>query len=332
MIPTSPPTARPTEQSTTLSRIGPSGESVEKMTADARSTLRQLELDVTRRLDGLLHGDHRGLVPGHGSELGETRAYQPGDDIRRIDWNVTARLNEAYIRQTIAERELETWLVADIGARLGMGSANREKRELALAAAASVGFLTQRDGNRIGALLTGPGHEQVISPKGTRKHLLHVLHTLACTASEEGSGITDLTTAFQRLGALAKRRGMVAVVSDFRVVPGWEDSIAVLARRHDVVAFEVVDPLELELPNVGLLPVVDPATGQLVEIPTNKARVRKAYADAAQERRAHLASTFRRHGIDHIEMRTDHAWLDDVVRFVARRKHRILATAPRRRG
>ncbi|MBT8241684.1 MAG: DUF58 domain-containing protein, partial [Acidimicrobiia bacterium] len=121
---------------------------VERVAADARSTLRQLELDVTRRLDGLLHGDHKGLVPGHGSELGETRRYEAGDDIRRIDWNVTARLSEAHVRQTIAERELESWIVVDTGARLGYGSVNREKRDLALAAAASVGFLTQRDGNR----------------------------------------------------------------------------------------------------------------------------------------------------------------------------------------
>ncbi len=302
------------------------------MTADARSTLRRLELDVTRRLDGLLHGDHSGLVPGHGSELGETRRYQPGDDIRRIDWNVTARLNEAYIRQTIAERELETWLVADVGPRLSMGTAAREKRELALAAAASVGFLTQRDGNRIGAILAGPENHQVIGPKGSRRHLLHVLHTLSNSSSPEGTGVTDLGEAFRRLGALAKRRGMVAVVSDFRVAPGWEDSLAVLARRHDVVAFEVADPLELELPNVGVLPVVDPATGRLIEIPTHKAKVRRAYHQAALERRAALDATFRKHGVDHIELRTDHAWLDDIVRFVARRKQRILATDSRRRS
>lgn len=305
---------------------------VEKVASDARSTLRQLELDVTRRLDGLLHGDHKGLVPGHGSELGETRRYEPGDDIRRIDWNVTARLPEAHIRQTIAERELETWLVIDTGPRLGYGSVNREKRDLALAAAASVGFLTQRDGNRIGAVLTGPNDEKVIGPRGSRKHLMHLLHQVAGSRSEEGDGVTDLGASIRRVGAIAKRRGMVAVISDFRVGPGWEDHIAVLARKHDVIACELVDPLELSLPNVGLLPVVDPGTGQMIEVPTHRAKVREAYAKAAQERRESIATMFARHGIDHIEMRTDHAWLDDVVHFVAKRKHRLLATAGRRRA
>lgn len=304
---------------------------VETVAADTRATLRQLELDVTRRLDGLLHGDHKGLVPGHGSELGETRRYEPGDDVRRIDWNVTARLSEAHIRQTIAERELESWIVIDTGARLGYGSINREKRDLALAAAASVGFLTQRDGNRIGAILTGPESEQVIAPRGSRKHLMHVLHQVAHARSDEGSGVTDLGATIKRVGSIAKRRGLIAVISDFRVMPGWEDALAVLARKHDVIACEVLDPLELELPNVGLLPVVDPGTGRLIEVPTHRAKVRTAYATAAQERRQAMTQVFARHGIDHIEMRTDHAWLDDVVHFVAKRKHRLLATAGRRR-
>lgn len=304
---------------------------VEHVAADARSTLRKLELDVTRRLDGILHGDHKGLVPGHGSELGETRRYEAGDDIRRIDWNVTARLSEAHIRQTIAERELETWVIVDNGARLGMGSVSQEKRDLALAATASVGFLTQRDGNRIGAILTGPGGEQVIAPRGSRKHLMHLLHQVASTQSPEGSGITDLESTLRRIGAVAKRRGMVAVISDFRVKDGWQDAIAVLARRHDVIACEIVDPLEMELPNVGLLPVIDPATGQLIEVPTQKAKVRQAYAEAAIARRQEISGSFVRHGIDHIELRTDHDWMNDVVRFVAQRKHRLLATAGRRR-
>jgi uncharacterized protein (DUF58 family) len=307
-------------------------EPVNKVAADARSTLRQLELDVTRRLDGLLHGDHKGLVPGHGSELGETRRYEPGDDIRRIDWNVTARLSEAHIRQTIAERELESWIVVDTGARLGYGSIGREKRDLALAAAASVGFLTQRDGNRIGAVLTGPDSEQVIGPRGSRKHLMHVLHQVAGTRSVEGSGVTDLGATMKRVGSIAKRRGLVAVISDFRVIPGWEDPLAVLARKHDVIVCELVDPLELELPNVGMLPVIDPGTGTLIEVPTHRAKVREAYAMAAQERRDSMTNMFARLGIDHIEMRTDHAWLDDVVHFVAKRKHRLLATAGRRRA
>lgn len=292
-----------------------------------REVLRRLELDVTRRLDGLLHGDHRGLVPGHGSELGETRRYAPGDDVRRIDWNVSARLSEAHIRQTIAERELETWLVVDRSPRLDFGTAQCEKRELVLAAAAAVGFLTNRDGNRIGAMLAGRGGIEMIAAKSSRKHLLRLLHQIATTPRGDGAGITDLSAALHRLGSVAKRRGLVVVVSDFRVQPGWEDSLRVLARRHDVLAVEVVDPRELELPNVGMLTIVDPATGAIREIATQKQQVRDAYATAAATRRAHLSTTFQAARVDHLVMRTDDDWLDDVVAFVATRRRRLEATS-----
>ena len=292
-----------------------------------RELLRRLELDVTQRLDGLLHGDHRGLVPGHGSELGETRRYAPGDDVRRIDWNVTARLSEAHIRQTIAERELETWLVLDRSPRLDFGSARHEKRELVLAAAAAVGFLTNRDGNRIGALLAGRGEPTLLPARGSRKHLLHVLHTIATTPRGDGAGITDLGAALAQLGSVAKRRGLVVVVSDFRVADGWQAPLRVLTNKHDVLAVEIVDPLEMALPNVGPLPIRDPATGQIVEVATHKKKVRVAYAAAAETRRQELSDTFRSNRIDHLTLHTDAEWLDDLVRFIGARRHRLAAMA-----
>ena len=290
-----------------------------------REVLRRLELDVTQRLDGLLHGDHRGLVPGHGSELGETRRYAPGDDVRRIDWNVTARLSEAYIRQTIAERELETWLVLDRSPRLDFGSAKHEKRELVLAAAAAVGFLTNRDGNRIGALLAGRGDPTLLPAKGSRKHLLHILHTIATAPRGDGAGVTDLGAALAQLGSVAKRRGLVVVVSDFRVADGWQAPLRVLTNKHDVLAVEVIDPLEMALPNVGPLPITDPATGQTIEIATHKKKVRDAYAAAAEARRQLLSETFRANRVDHLTLHTDAEWLDDLVRFIGARRHRLVA-------
>ncbi len=288
-----------------------------------REVLRRLELDVTMRLDGLLHGDHAGLVPGHGTELGETREYAPGDDVRRIDWNVSARLPEVHIRQTIAERELETWLLVDRSPRLDFGTAQREKRDLVLAAAAAVGFLTSRDGNRIGALLVGRDATHTVPAKSSRKHLLQLLHQISDSPRGDGAGVTDLSEGIRRLGSLARRRGLVVLVSDFRVEPGWQEAAAALARRHDVLAVEVLDPRELELPNVGLIPMVDPATGTVREVPTHKKSVRDAYAAAAAERRTDLAATFRSHRIDHLVLRTDEDWLDDVVRFIAARRHRL---------
>lgn len=296
-----------------------------------REILRKLELDVTRRLDGLLHGDHRGLVPGHGSELGETRPYTPGDDVRRIDWNVTARLPDTHIRQTIAERELETWLVVDRSARLDFGTANCEKRDLVLAAAAAAGFLTNRDGNRIGALMAGRPEPTIIPARGSRKHLLHILHTIAESPRIEGGGPTNLATAIERAGSLAKRRGLMVVISDFQVEPGWLTQVRGVATKHDVLAVEVLDPRELELPNVGLLTVVDPATGREREIPTQKVAVREKYAEAAAERRRKLAADFTGARVDHLTLRTDQPWLDDLVRFIGRRKDRVQAMAAAQR-
>ncbi|MDH4276970.1 MAG: DUF58 domain-containing protein [Acidimicrobiia bacterium] len=300
-----------------------------------RELLRRLELEVTRRLDGLLHGDHRGLVPGHGSELGETRRYAPGDDVRRIDWNVTARLQEPYIRQTIAERELQTWLVVDRSSRMDFGTVNCEKRDLALAAAAAVGFLTARDGNQLGAVLAGRGDPVVVGARGSRKHLLRILHDLASTPHEDNSGVTDLGGALGRLAGVARRRGLVAVISDFAVTPGWEQRLAITARRHDVLAVQVSDPREHELPDVGVVTVRDPATGALRELATDRPSVREGYARAIEARQRLLEATFTEAGIDHLYLSTDREWLDDLVSFIQRRRlvlaHRAAAGGGGRR-
>lgn len=300
-----------------------SDDPLDVVDGSTREVLRRLELDVTRRLDGLLHGDHRGLVPGHGTELGETRRYAPGDDVRRIDWNVTARLSEAHIRQTIAERELQTWLLIDRSSRLDFGTARCEKRDLVLAGAAAVGFLTSRDGNQIGAVLAGRGEPEVVPARGSRKHLLRLLHQIAETPREDNSGVTDLSVGLARVSTLARRRGLIAVISDFMVRDGWEDAIAIAGRRHDVLAIQVTDPREYELPNIGVVLVRDPATGQERELQTNKASVRQAFAEAAQERQQKITESFRRARVDHLVLSTDRPWLDDLVDFVAGRANRI---------
>ncbi len=318
-IPSTPPPKGPASAGS----LPPAATVSDLVDGSTREVLRRLELDVTRRLDGLLHGDHRGLVPGHGSELGETRRYAPGDDVRRIDWNVTARLTEAYVRETIAERELQTWLVVDRSSRLDFGTVGREKRHLALAAAAAVGFLTNQDGNRIGAVLAGRGETELIPARGSRKHLIRVLHKIAATERGDNSGVTDLGDALNRVNGLAKRRGLVVVISDFFVTKNWEAAIGVLARRHDVIAVQPTDPRERELPNVGPVVLRDPATGAEREIHTQKAKVREAYADAAEQRQQRLDATLSRHRIDHLVLSTEREWLNDLVAFVARRSQRI---------
>jgi uncharacterized protein (DUF58 family) len=292
--------------------------------------LRRLELAVTHRLDGLLQGDYRGLVPGHGSEPGETRLYQPGDDVRRIDWNVTARTQQTHVRETIADRELETWLLVDRSASLDFGTAACEKRDLALAAAAAVGFLTARSGNRIGAVLLGANGLTAVPARQGRTHLLALLHRIltAPRPDRASTGATDLAAGIDRLRRTAGRRGLAVVISDFLAEPGWEQPLRSLGARHEVLAVEVVDPRELELPPVGVLALVDPETGRRREVQTASGKLRARYAEAAAGQRRDIARSIRAAGADHLLLRTDRDWLGDLLRFVVLRRARV-ETLPR---
>jgi uncharacterized protein (DUF58 family) len=293
----------------------------------AQEVLRRLELAVTRRLDGLLQGDYRGLIPGHGSEPGEARPYVPGDDVRRIDWNVTARFRTPHVRETIADRELEAWVVCDLSASLDFGTANCEKRDLAIAAAAAVGFLTARSGNRFGAVIASADGLRVVPARSGRTHLLGLLHRVIETPRRDEGGAVDLAAAIDRAGAIAGRRGLAVVVSDFISEdvrePTWARALGRLATRHDVLAVEVVDPRELELPSVGVLTLVDPETGRVRDVQTSSVRLRARYAAAAAEQRQATARAIRGAGGDHLVLRTDRDWLFDLVRFVALRRRRI---------
>lgn len=297
--------------------------------SDPAEVLRRLDLVVRRRLDGLLHGEYMGLVPGHGSEQGETRIYTPGDDVRRIDWNVTARMTEPHVRETIADRELECWILADDSPSLDFGTAFCEKRDLAVAAAAAIGFLTHRTGNRIGAVLAGPDGSQIVPARGGKDHLMSVLHRLV-TAARHPTGRTDLDGALMRLGGIARRRGVVAVVSDFLEPPEqWKSRLAQVAVRHETLCIEVVDPREVELPSVGVLSLVDPRSGDVLEIQTAHPKVRERYAAAAAAQRGAIADAIRGAGADHLQLRTDRDWLLDIVHFVAQRRDRTRDIAPR---
>ncbi len=285
----------------------------------AAEVLRRLELTVTRRLDGLLQGDYRGLVPGHGSESGETRPYVAGDDVRRIDWNVSARTIDTHVRESIADRELETWILVDRSPSLDFGTAAMTKAELAVSAVGAVGFLTARTGNRLGAVVVGSGGTRVVPARPGRDHLLAVLHSLL-TGDFGGpaAGTTELGAAIRHLVVPPRKRGLVVVVSDFLSADAWDRPLRALANRHDVVAIEIVDPRELELPSVGMLAVVDPETGRTREVPTNR-RTRARYAEAAAAQRADIASRLRRSGVSHLQLRTDRDWVHDIVRFVGAR-------------
>jgi len=286
----------------------------------ANEVLRKLELTVRRKLDGLLQGNHLGLVPGPGSEAGESREYHPGDDVRRMDWPVTARTTVPHIRETIADRELETWVVVDLSPSLDFGTARCEKRDMVVAAVAAVAHLTGRGGNRIGALVT-TGEEVIRLPaQSGRAHTTGLLRRLVDTPRSSRGRRGDLAAVVEMLRRPPRRRGFGVVVSDFLGELSWERPLRALAVRHDVLAIEVVDPVELALPAVGLLTLVDPETGRLLEVQTTKRGLREKYADAASRQRAEIAAALRRAGAAHLQLRTDRDWLIDIVRFVAARR------------
>ncbi|MEU6917048.1 DUF58 domain-containing protein [Streptomyces olindensis] len=283
--------------------------------------LRHLELLFTRHPDGLLQGDHPSLVPGPGEEMAETRPYVIGDDVRRMDWNATARTTVPHVRLTLADRELTTWIVLDASASMDFGTARMEKRDLAVGAAAAVAFLTERAGNRLGAHIAGPGGSRHIPPRSGRRHLLALLRTaLERPRVTPGPPAHHLADALHPLRALPAR-GLVAVISDF-LETGWEQPLKTVARRHQVLAVEIVDPRELDLPNVGLLTVVDPETGRRREVSTHSRGLRERYQRAALEQRALIRQSIRRAGAAHLRLRTDRDWVRDVVRHVETQRRR----------
>ncbi|CAM3183856.1 DUF58 domain-containing protein [Stackebrandtia soli] len=301
---------------------------------NAVEQLNRLQLLVNNKLDGLLHGDYLGLLPGPGTEPGESREYRPGDDVRRMDWPVTARTTTPHVRTTIADRELETWLAVDLSASLDFGTAKCLKRDLAIAATAAMAHLTVRGGNRIGAVIGAGGSPKVIPAapghSGAQMLLRNVAAmrpTLAPVGGrrrrrrEEAPGRTDLSALIDTLHRPPRRRGLAVIISDFLATDGWERPIRKLSVRHDVLAIEIVDPRELSLPDVGIVELMDPETGVVQEIQTHDAGFRARYAEAAAAQRDAIASGLRRAGAQRLRLSTDSDWLRDIVRFVAAQRH-----------
>jgi uncharacterized protein (DUF58 family) len=283
--------------------------------------LRQLELLVTHKLDGLLQGDYTGLVPAGGSEPGEGRLYSPGDDVRRMDWNLTARSNAAHVRTTIADRELETWIVFDGSASLDFGTTDQEKRDLAVSAAGAFAFLTARNGNRLGAVVFGPDGATTIPPRGGRDAALALLHTIE-GRPRAGEGRVGLAEALRRARLVAHRRGLVVVISDLLDDGPWDRELRALALRHQVTVVSIGDPRERSLPAVGLLTLVDPETGRHLEVQTSDRRLQARFAEAAAEQGRRQADAVRRAGARHLVLSTDRDWLRDIVRHVVTTRRR----------
>lgn len=285
------------------------------------AALRMLELDVRRRLDGLLQGNHLGLVPGPGTEPGEARTYQPGDDVRRMDWAVTARTTVPHIRETVADRELETWMAIDLSPSLDFGTAVCEKRDLVIAATAAVAHLTRGGGNRIGAAVSTGAENVRIPARGGLAHARGMIRKIAEIPRAEEGTRGDLAALLEQLRRPPRRRGLIVVISDFLGGMEWQRPLRALSARHDIVAVEIVDPRDIDLPEVGTVVLADPESGRQREV-TASALLRKEFNAAAAEHRAEVAAGLRRAGAGHLVLRTDSDWIADTVRFVVARKRR----------
>ena len=284
--------------------------------------LRRLEWTVIRRLDGLLHGDYRTLFRGFGLDLADLREYQYHDDVRHIDWNVTARLGTPYVREYHEDRDVTAWFLLDLSPSLDFGSREMRKRGVSSDFVTVLARLLSRHGNRVGALFYGDRVDTVIPAKSGRRHVLHILHAMLSRLQRSRSAATDLKVLLQTGFALMPRRSLVFVVSDFVSAPGWEEPLARLALRHEVVAVRLYDPLEQERPDLGLVTIQDAETGEQVLVDTHDRRFRKRFAFIAEQREKALRSAFRQAGVDALELSTDDVLIDAILRFADLRKRR----------
>lgn len=282
--------------------------------------LRALDVTIGRRVEGLLAGDYRSTLLGRGSELALVRPYVPGDDVRRIDWNVTARTNEPHVRVDLAERVLVTWLVLDTSVSMQFGTADRRKADVAEGVAIAVGHLATRRGNRLGVVTFGDEHPRALPPKPGRSGLIGLLMAIRSDDDESGIGQTSVADGIVSAGSLARQQSLVVLVSDFRGRRDWQQPLLELAARHDVIAVEVRDPREQELSDVGVLWLVDPETGRQLRVDTRSSRLRDRFARAAEEERGDVAQTFRSVGAGHVVLTTEGDWLRTLVVYLRRRR------------
>lgn len=290
----------------------------------AEQTLHRLEWTVLRRLDGLLQGDHRTVLRGAGLDLADLREYQGGDDVRHIDWNVTARLQQPHVRVYTEDRELSAWFLIDLSASLDCGSGQRPKRAQLADFTAVLARLLTRHGNRVGALLYDRGVRAVLPPGASRPHVLRLLHLLQerPSAPEPQTGPTRLQDLVMAASHLLRRRSTVFLLSDFISEPGWERPFTHLTQRHDVVAVRIYDPLEQQLPDLGLLPLQDAETGEVLLVDTQDPVFRERFARLAAQREDALRETLARAGADQLELAADDELLPALLRFVRLRQAR----------
>lgn len=287
---------------------------------EAERILRRLEWTVIRRLDGVLQGDYRSLFRGFGLDFADLREYQPADDVRHIDWNVTARTNTPHVRVYNEDRDVTAWFLIDLSPSVDFGSSRRTKRQLAAEFTAVIARLLTRQGNKVGLILHDGVHSKVLPPRAGRLQVLHVLEAIRAFPHLLRAPETDLGELIRRAGNIIKRRSIVFVISDFVSTPGWERVLSGLARRNEPVAVRLVDPMDVSLPDIGLMTFQDAETGQQVMIDTSDKGFRRRFAREAERAEEAFLDALSQAGVDAVELSTGDDLLDAIQRFVGLRK------------
>jgi len=295
-----------------------------KLASTPERVLQRLDWQVIRRLDGLLQGDYRSLFYGYGIDFADLREYQPGDDIRYIDWNVTARMDTPYVRQYVEDREIIAWFLLDLSPSVDFGMQQHQKRAVLTDFVATVARLLTRHGNRVGAIFANGGSaiERTIPARGGRNQVLRLVNDLMKQPPLERAPFTDLTPLIR--GGLngIKSRSLIFLISDFISEPGWEQALSLLNQRHEVLAVRVWDPREIDIPDIGPVFIEDAETGEQMYLNTHDKKFRQRFKEAALRREANLAQSFKRAGVDVLSISTEEDLVRAIVRFAVLRRQR----------
>jgi len=284
--------------------------------------LQRLDWQVIRHLDGQLQGDYRSLFYGYGVDFADLREYQPEDDIRYIDWNVTARMDTPYVRQYVEDREITAWFLLDLSPSVDFGSAHSMKRAVLIDFVTTLARLLTRHGNRVGAIFYGSRVERMVPARGGRNHVLRLVHDLLKQPQLPRAPFTNLTPLLNGALNMIKKRSLVFVVSDFISEPGWEGPLSLLNRRNEVMAVRLWDPTEMALPDIGLVILEDAETGEQLYVDTHDQSFRTRYARAAEQRALALNESFKHAGVDLMSLSTDEDMVRALVRFASLRAKR----------
>ncbi len=281
--------------------------------------LHRLDWHVVRRLDGILQGDYSSLFMGGGLDFADLREYQPPDDIRHIDWNVTARMDAPYVRKYMEDREVTAWFLLDLSPSMAFGALDRHKESVMLDFVAVLARVLTRNGNRVGAILYDNNVEIPIPPRGSRTQVLRLISEIQRYGSSPSGTMTNLAKLMESAFNSIKRRSLIFLISDFICTPGWDEAMDRLNRKHELLAIRLWDPREADLPDVGVVLVEDSETGVQLSVDTSDKGFRQRFHEAAMRREAELSQTFKRVGVDLMSLSTDEDLARAILRFASLR-------------